>query len=313
MVERALVEMQRLLERHDHLGAAGMAGEAVDRVPGHADAVEDAVDCRSDFLLGEWRDVAIEHHAQPFIVDIPAHDVERVGPHMLAGAFDLGDAALARAQNAGRSAVGEKCGRHHVGLGELIEPERRRAELDRHHQHCRAGPRFGQPARNRHAADAAGAAQPEDRHALDVAAETHAARHARFEAGRGDAGRGDSDDRVDLAGAATRRGDRLLGGGNEKILRALDIDRHALGPAHRLQVPFERPDHMARFDAGRTEDARHAGEIGEAAGEGRTCRLGSVGLQQAMGRNGRGERDQAGASGPVATARADLIHECHRL
>src|SRR4029450_3655610 len=79
MIERALIEAQCALERSDHLGAAGMAGEAVDRLTLDADARQDAVDGGADMLLGEWRNGAVEDDAEPGRIDLPSHDVEAVG------------------------------------------------------------------------------------------------------------------------------------------------------------------------------------------------------------------------------------------
>ena len=167
-------------------------------------ARQDAGDRRRDVLLRERRDRAVEDHAEALRIDVPAHDVERVGPGVLAAHLDGGDAAVAGAQHAGRGAVAEQRGRDDVRLGQLVEPERQRAELDRDEQHDAARPRLRQPGGDREPGDAAGAAEAEDRHALDIGAKAHASGDARFEARRRDAGRRDGDDRVDVGGVEAR-------------------------------------------------------------------------------------------------------------
>jgi hypothetical protein len=151
VIERALVETQRRLERGDYLGAAGVAGEAVDRRTLDADARQDAVDGGADLLLGKRRDGAIEDDAQTGRIDLPSHDVEAVGPQMLARPFDAREAGLAGAHDAGRRAIAEQRRRHHVGAGELIHAEGRGADLDRHQQHGRARPRTRQAIGDRQA------------------------------------------------------------------------------------------------------------------------------------------------------------------
>jgi len=109
MVERALIEPQRSLERGDHPGAAGMTGEAIDVAEGKTDALQDARHGRPDLPLGKRWNGAVEHHAQALVIDIPAHDVERARPQVLARAFDAGNPGFARAHDASRVAVAEQC------------------------------------------------------------------------------------------------------------------------------------------------------------------------------------------------------------
>ena len=73
-------------------------------------AAEDAGNGRRDVRLRERRYRPVEDHAEAFGVDVPAHDVERVGPGMLAAHLDGGDARLAGLKHAGRGAVAEQRG-----------------------------------------------------------------------------------------------------------------------------------------------------------------------------------------------------------
>src|SRR5258708_15642116 len=160
-----------------------MAGEAIDRATRYADAGEDGVARRTDMLCREGRDGSVEDDAEPARIDLPAHDVETVGPQMLTGALDARQTTLSRAHDAGRRAIAEQSGRHHVGAGELVHAEGRGADLDGDHQHGRARPGARQAVGDGEPGHAAGAAQPEHRYALAVAAKTHAARHTALDPG----------------------------------------------------------------------------------------------------------------------------------
>ena len=66
---------------------------------------------------------------------------------------------------------------------EVVEPEGERAQFERDEEHGRSWPRLGELGRDGEAADAAGAAAAEDRHAQHVVAKAHAAEHPRVELG----------------------------------------------------------------------------------------------------------------------------------
>ena len=294
MIESASFQTQCRFQRRDHLGATGMAGEAIDRRARHSDPRQDAVDRWPNLLLGEGRDRPIEDDAQSRWIDLPAHDVERVGPQMFARAFNEGEASLYRTgtYDAGRRAIAEECGRHHVGRRQLIHAEGGGADLDGDQQHSRAGPRRGQTAGQRQARDAAGASEPEHRHPLDISAKAHAPGDAGLEARRRDAGRGDGDDRVDLGRGATRRRERTRRGVDEQFLRALEIGGITFGPAQGGEIPVERLHRVARFDAGRREDRRHPLEGGIAMGKNSArCRF-RLGLEEPVRRQGVRDGEQ---------------------
>ncbi len=98
----------------------------------------------------------------------------------------------------------------------------------------------GQARRRRKAVDPAGAAEPEHRHAADVVAQAEPRADARFEAWRGDAGRRDGDDAVDLVRRQPGLLDRGRGGLDEQLLGGLQIDRIAVVPAVAVLVPIVR-------------------------------------------------------------------------
>ena len=122
-------------------------------------------------------------------IDRPAHDFERVGPDVLAAHFDGGNTGVAGLQYAGGGAIAEQRGGDDVRLGEFVEPECQRADLDRHQQYDTARTGLCQTRRDRQAADAAGAAKTEHRHTLDVRAKAHAPGDMRFKTRSGDARR----------------------------------------------------------------------------------------------------------------------------
>ena len=139
--------------------------------------------------LRERRDRAVEDHAEALRIDVPAHDVERVGPGVLTAHLDGGDAGLAGAQarrprRRRRTARWRRCwpwsacraGR--PGCRARPRPAARR---------CPAA--SGQARRDRKPRDAAGAAEAEHRDALDVGAKAHPPGDPRLEAGGRDAGR----------------------------------------------------------------------------------------------------------------------------
>src|SRR5262249_42959759 len=113
--ESTLPETEGALERRDHLGAAGMADKTVDVTepkPVPTEKVRrDVTQLRRDKL----RNVARKDRAEPVIGDPPAHDVETVGPRVLARSDDGRALAIARKQCTG-STVAEKRRSHDVTL-----------------------------------------------------------------------------------------------------------------------------------------------------------------------------------------------------
>src|SRR5262249_6402832 len=83
--ECAISYAEDLLERREHLGSAGMADEAIDIRDLEAMAIEELRRDVAHTLAHERRDVAGQSHLQSVVLDVPAHDVERVGPGVLAG------------------------------------------------------------------------------------------------------------------------------------------------------------------------------------------------------------------------------------
>ena len=257
------MKAKRALEGGHHLGAAWMTDEAADIVGGNSELRQHVVERRREPLLDEGRHRAGEDDAEPLRIDGPAHHVERVGPVVLAAALEFGEAALVGAEHAGRAAVAEQRRRDQVRDLEVVEPEGERAQLDRDHQDVGSGPRLGEPCCDREAADAAGAAAPEHRHAQDVLAKAHAREHQRIEARRRDAGRGEGHDRVDIDASEPGLRQRRLGGLHEQRRRTVEIGLGALGPSARLEVPLERAHAVPLQDADALEDAGEALELPE--------------------------------------------------
>ena len=107
---------QRALQRGDHLGAAGMAGEAVDRSRARRRCAPRMPSTAGPTCSSAKGGMARSKMTpKPCGSTLPAHDVERVGPVVLAGALDARQAALAGAQHAGRRAVAEQRRRDDVG------------------------------------------------------------------------------------------------------------------------------------------------------------------------------------------------------
>ena len=91
VAERPLGEMQGELEGLEHLGAARVADEPVDVLKGEARGLQDLGHPLSDIGDDEAWDRAVEDDAEAVRIDPPAHDLQSVGPGVLAGAAN-GDA-----------------------------------------------------------------------------------------------------------------------------------------------------------------------------------------------------------------------------
>ena len=168
MFQHALLQRECPLQRGDDLGAAWMERKPIDVAESQPGPTENTSDGRRHMRLGERWDVAIEDHPEPLRVDRPAHDVERVGPTVLAAHFDRGDAAHSGLQNASGGTITEQRGGDDVRLGQLVEPERQRAKFDCDEQNDSAGAGLCHAGRDRQPADTAGATKSEHRHALNV-------------------------------------------------------------------------------------------------------------------------------------------------
>ena len=68
-------------------------------------AMEHTIDRRAQMLHGKRRDRAIEDDTEALLIDIPAHDVARIGPGMLIGIRDAGMTLRIRPDDGGSSPV----------------------------------------------------------------------------------------------------------------------------------------------------------------------------------------------------------------
>ena len=84
VLEAARLKFETGLERIENLGAAGVVDEAVDVGERCALAFQEGVDDRAQVVADQSRDVAREDDLQTILGYVPAHDVEAVGPCMLA-------------------------------------------------------------------------------------------------------------------------------------------------------------------------------------------------------------------------------------
>ena len=195
----------------------------------------------AQIACGEIGDAARKDGAEALRVHAPAHDVDGVGPGMLARMLDVAVTRPIGGQNAGRGAIAEQRGRHDVGLGHFIGPEGQRAQFDDHQQDL--GARLGtrQPRGKRQARNPARTAKAEDRNAPHIVAKAHPVHDAGLDRGRRDAGRGDGDDGVDLA----RLDSGLVPSADEAASRnkcggAVDEGLGAFGPALLGPEPADR-------------------------------------------------------------------------
>ena len=102
--------MQRGLDRVDHLHPAGVAAEAVDFLLADAQLGAHTLHRAGEFGLDERRDGAVEDDRQAGVVDIPAHDPQRIRPQLLGRTDDPRQAVKAAGHDRGSGAVAEQSG-----------------------------------------------------------------------------------------------------------------------------------------------------------------------------------------------------------
>ena len=105
MIERPLRDAQGRFQRGDDLGAAGMTNEATYLVHPDFGTLQYSGDGRSHMGLGKRWDRLRKNDFEALAIQIPTHDVERVGPGMLAGGLHFRDAILSGAQDTGGGSV----------------------------------------------------------------------------------------------------------------------------------------------------------------------------------------------------------------
>ena len=169
--------------------------------------------------------------AKTRVLDVPAHDPQRVGKQLFGGSAYPRQAVLAAGDDRRCGAVTEQGRRDHGGGIVAVEPDRDRTGLDRDEQPQAARIGRGKARGEREAVDAAGAAEAEDRHAADIVAKPTRGRDAGFEAGGRDSGGRDGDDAVDLIGRQACLFDGGRSGVDEQFLGGFQIDRVAVMPA----------------------------------------------------------------------------------
>ena len=236
--------------------------------------------------LREWvnpkLDSAALVHQLTMAANVPEEAVE-VGQADLAAALDL--------EQPPEKLVSQlRIPGEQLGLRRPLEAERQGAELETDEQHPRAGLGRREACGQGQAGHAAGAPQAEHRNPRGVGPEAELGCAAGFQAGGGDAGRGDGHQHVDVAAAQPRLVERAGGGGAIELHRAGQVSRIALGPAAGFEEPLDRGDGLAGADAGGLEHRRHALELGKPFPE-EVARGGhDFGLQQLMRRLSRSQR-----------------------
>jgi hypothetical protein len=288
--QRTGLQLQRGFHGGQHFRAAWMTNES--RHPVQPLAFQETLRGRGQALFDKARQRTRQHDAKADRIDRPSHHVERAGPQMLARGADLQSTFLAvRPQHGSGGAVAKQRRGNHIGLAaDAIAAESQRAKLDHHHQHDGARPGARQLRTDRHSGHAAGAAEPEHRQTVHVGTESHPFRHPCLNAGRGDAGGGNGDDHIDIAGGKPRALERLLRRLDEKRFGALEIGRGPLRPVAHLVEPVDRPDRIAPFDPGIGENVGQARIAAEQALENLLDTPGNLGLLEAVRRHRGGQR-----------------------
>ena len=186
----------------------------------------------------ELGDVARKYRFEAFAGDIPAHDVERIGPRELAATDDRRSVAAAREQRRG-GPVAEERRRDDVALGKIVAAKTERAELDDEEEHERAGIRARHRRRALQADGASCATEAENRQAPSRAAQLHALHQKRVEARRRDARRGYGDDGSRSPRGCAARGE-CLARRPLRADRAPNRDRRGFARANREDLRTTR-------------------------------------------------------------------------
>ena len=197
------------------------------------------VDGAGELCLDERRDRAVEHDREARVLDVPAHDPQRVGPQLLGRAGDPREAVLAAGDDRRRGAVAEQRGRDHGGGIVAVEPDRDRAGLDRDEQP--AAPGLGRRrAARRSTRPLTPPAQPRPKTGTRRTSSRKPTRcaHARLEARSRNSGGRDGDDAVDVARASGRLFRSLRWRRRRTAARRLP-DRRRCGHASRELVMYQ--------------------------------------------------------------------------
>ena len=143
MVERALLERKREFERRDDLRAAWMTSKSIDIFENQSRAGQNPGNRRCNMPLRERWNGLVKDDAKALRIDLPAHDVDRVGPGVLTAHLNGRNTAVVGPKHASRRAIAEERRGDYIRLGQFIEPEGQGANFDRNEQHNAAGTRTG--------------------------------------------------------------------------------------------------------------------------------------------------------------------------
>src|SRR5260221_6202261 len=146
-----------------------MADKGVDIVERESVAREKGLGHSAQFAAHESRDVAREECLEAFLFNLPAHDVERMGPGVLTGRAKSGPNTTSGQDRTG-STIAEQRRRHDVALGKIVLAEAQRTEFDDEEEDVARRRHPGEGAGARQPKDAAGTTETENRQAPNVAA-----------------------------------------------------------------------------------------------------------------------------------------------
>ena len=212
-----------------------------------------------------------QHDAEAVVLDVPTHDVLGVGPTMLADRHDLAPrpaepvAAARVAQHDRGRAVAEQRDGDEIGDAHVVAARAQAAQIDGEEEHVAARHGLGDADRTRQPANAAAAAETEDRQALDLAREGQTVDEARLEARNRQAGDGVDHDGADVCERDAGSGHGFERGFLQQRQRmALEGGRPLL-PARGSRVPVGRLADVSALDAGVGEHARYSGQMREEA------------------------------------------------
>src|SRR5689334_24904705 len=121
-------DAESIFERIQDFRAAGMTGEAVDILQLEIVLLQIAVQDGFEIIGDERRNTLREAGLQSVFLDFPAHDVERVGPGVLACRTNLRTSTFRRHDRACRT-VAKKRGCDDVALGDVVLAKGQRAQL----------------------------------------------------------------------------------------------------------------------------------------------------------------------------------------
>src|SRR5262249_19681853 len=133
--ETARRESKRRLERIEHLGAARMTSESAEIAEFEFILPKEVVQDIPEVIRNERWNALRKDRLETVLLDLPSHDVERIGPSMLPRCAQRSSLAFRRDKSSG-GAVAEKRCCDDVALRKIVLAEGQRTQLHHKKKHA---------------------------------------------------------------------------------------------------------------------------------------------------------------------------------